>query len=140
MKQFIVMRGLPGSGKSTKAKRLREETLSAGKTAVIHSADDFFTNENGEYNYDIKAIPHAHADCFQQTVKSFIEDFDVVILDNTNVKKWHFEHYVATAKAFDYQVLYCEMPHLDTDELVERNIHGVPSEAINWMRENWEEA
>lgn len=43
------MRGVPGSGKSTKAKKL------AGSNGVIYSTDDFFM-KNGEYIYDVKFI------------------------------------------------------------------------------------
>jgi adenylate kinase family enzyme len=43
------MRGLPGSGKSTKAKKI------AGEHGVIYSTDDFFM-VNGQYVYDVKMI------------------------------------------------------------------------------------
>ena len=43
------MRGLPGSGKSTKAKKI------AGEHGVIYSTDDFFM-VNGVYVYDAKMI------------------------------------------------------------------------------------
>jgi adenylate kinase family enzyme len=47
------MRGVPGSGKSTKAKKL------AGSNGVIYSTDDFFM-KNGEYVYDVKFIGDYH--------------------------------------------------------------------------------
>lgn len=43
------MRGVPGSGKSTKAKKL------AGNAGYIFSTDDFFIVK-GEYVYDPKMI------------------------------------------------------------------------------------
>lgn len=43
------MRGLPGSGKSTKAKKI------AGELGVIYSTDDFFM-VNGQYVFDGKMI------------------------------------------------------------------------------------
>jgi adenylate kinase family enzyme len=48
-KTLILMRGLPGSGKSTKAQIL------AGKDGLIFSTDDFFM-VNGKYVYDAKMI------------------------------------------------------------------------------------
>jgi NEDD4-binding protein 2 len=47
------MRGLPGSGKSTKAKAL------AGEEGLIFSTDDFFM-VNGKYEYDAKMIGDYH--------------------------------------------------------------------------------
>ena len=43
------MRGLPGSGKSTKAKKI------AGDVGVIFSTDDFFMVD-GQYKFDPKMI------------------------------------------------------------------------------------
>jgi adenylate kinase family enzyme len=47
------MRGLPGSGKSTKAKKI------AGEKGVIYSTDDYFM-VNGEYKYNPKMILEYH--------------------------------------------------------------------------------
>ena len=42
------MRGLPGSGKSTRARELQEK-------GVIHSTDTYFTNPlTGEYKFDFE--------------------------------------------------------------------------------------
>lgn len=55
------MRGLPGSGKSTKAKKI------AGNEGVIYSTDDFFMI-NGKYTYDPKLIGENHEKNFKRTV------------------------------------------------------------------------
>lgn len=52
-KLLILLRGLPGSGKSTKAKKL------AGSTGLVYSTDDFFMVK-GEYVYDPKLIGVNH--------------------------------------------------------------------------------
>ena len=51
-KSLIILRGLPGSGKSTWAKERAAQIREYGYSAEIHSADNFFTNENGEYNFE----------------------------------------------------------------------------------------
>jgi tRNA uridine 5-carbamoylmethylation protein Kti12 len=49
-KTLIIMRGLPGSGKSTRARELQEK-------GVIHSTDTYFTNPlTGEYEFDFEKI------------------------------------------------------------------------------------
>jgi NEDD4-binding protein 2 len=55
------MRGVPGSGKSTKAKKL------AGTDGLIYSTDDFFM-KNGEYVYDVKSIGEYHDRNLKRTV------------------------------------------------------------------------
>jgi adenylate kinase family enzyme len=47
------MRGLPGSGKSTKARKI------AGEVGVIYSTDDFFMID-GKYIYNPKLIGDYH--------------------------------------------------------------------------------
>jgi len=53
VKTLIIMRGLPGSGKSTKAK------LFAGEKGLIYSTDDFFIID-GKYIYDPTKIVEYH--------------------------------------------------------------------------------
>ncbi len=55
-KIMFINRGLPGSGKSTLSSRIN----SVYETAVICSADDFFMDKNGNYNFDINKRPLAH--------------------------------------------------------------------------------
>jgi putative protein kinase ArgK-like GTPase of G3E family len=46
----IILRGLPGSGKSTRAEQLAAAARAAGYTAAIHSTDSFCTDpETGKY-------------------------------------------------------------------------------------------
>ena len=57
------MRGLPGSGKSTKAKKI------AGKFGIVYPTDDFFM-VNGEYNFDSYMIGEYHEKNFKRTVEA----------------------------------------------------------------------
>ena len=57
------MRGLPGSGKSTKAKKI------AGHFGIVYSTDDFYM-VNGEYKYDPKMIGEYHEKNFKRTVEA----------------------------------------------------------------------
>ncbi|CBY39055.1 unnamed protein product, partial [Oikopleura dioica] len=60
---LYVMRGLPGSGKSTLAKSMVKSYNDAGKKGVICSADDFFIDNRGKYNFDMTRLSEAHEHC-----------------------------------------------------------------------------
>lgn len=86
-KILYIVRGLPGSGKSTKAKAL------AGEQGLIYSTDDFFV-VNGKYVYDAKMIPEYHAKNIERTVKAILQGKPVIVIDNTNIKLWEMKKYV----------------------------------------------
>ena len=47
-KVLFLLRGLPGSGKSTLVKQIQ----AAYAESAVCSADDYFLQEDGTYNYD----------------------------------------------------------------------------------------
>ena len=55
---LILLRGLPGSGKTTLANIILQ--LPSNFNPEILSADDFFEGEDGEYNFDSTKIKEAH--------------------------------------------------------------------------------
>ena len=48
---MFIMRGLPGSGKSTIVRHIRDKYQPI-TDVVVCSADDYFLQEDGNYNYD----------------------------------------------------------------------------------------
>lgn len=81
------MRGLPGSGKSTKAKLL------AGEKGLIYSTDDFFM-VGGKYMYNPTMIVEYHKNNLERTVKAMHQEEPLIIVDNTNICLWEMRKYV----------------------------------------------
>ena len=50
----FIMRGVPGSGKSTVASKIK------GENGIIHSTDDYFIDANGEYQFDKTLLAKNH--------------------------------------------------------------------------------
>ena len=75
MKVLYIVRGLPGSGKTTLAKRLVGEH--------VFSADDWFTNEDGVYRFVSDDIGKAHQDCLRRTSAAMSDGEPLVALANT---------------------------------------------------------
>jgi adenylate kinase family enzyme len=65
-KTLILMRGLPGSGKSTKAKIL------AGEKGLVFSTDDFFM-VGDKYVFDPQMIGEYHERNYERTVVAIKE-------------------------------------------------------------------
>lgn len=89
MKTVILMRGVSGSGKSNLTNLL---TKTRGCVSV--SADDYFVDESGSYNFDASQLHLAHADC-QIRFLDFLNEstVDVIVVDNTNVNISSIEAY-----------------------------------------------
>ena len=132
------MRGLPGSGKSYLSKQKSEELQ-----GISYSTDDFFIDEkSGKYIFNPKKISQAHTWNQERTKNSMEKGEKCIIIDNTNTMKWEAKPYVELAVKYGYKVEILEPDtpwKKDADELVKKNKHNVPKEAILRMLERWED-
>ena len=130
-KELIVIRGVPGSGKSTFAEPI------AGSYGEVFEADDYFY-EHGEgsgYDFDPSKLGEAHDWC-KDRVESAMRDRGVqrVVLSNTSTRVWEFLPYVSLAAKFGYRV----------HSIVKENRHrgestkDIPESSINKMRDRFE--
>lgn len=119
-KTLIILRGIPGCGKTTLA-----ETLSP----YICCADDYFTDEEGNYNWNVNDIGKAH-DYSRKLCKGYmIAGKDKIVVANTNTSEKEMRPYTNLAKTYGYTVFYLvvENRHGGTDT------HGVPEETKEKM-------
>ena len=125
--KLLLIRGLPGSGKTTLAKQLSKQLK-----AKHFEADMSFENENGEYVFDGTKLAQAHEWCFQQTRK-WLSKGKTVIVSNTFVRQWEMKRYVK----------YCEKKGIEVEVQVCRgefsSVHDVPPATIENMRRQWQE-
>lgn len=125
MARLILIRGLPGSGKTTLAKAL----LRAGEADEHFEADMFF-EKDGIYTYDPDNIARAHKWCYDQT-KYMLGCGHRVIVSNTFSREFEAATYFSLLEnRSELQILMCfgNWP----------NVHGVPDEKILQMRQRWE--
>lgn len=132
-KTAIIMRGIPGSGKSSHAHDL------TGPHGAIHSTDDYFVGRDGLYHFEPRKLRENHAKNLAAFKRSLEQGLDPVVCDNTNTQYWEYKPYVEAAWEAGYQVTVAEVPHIDSELAAQRNSHGVPVEAIERMLERWQE-
>jgi predicted kinase len=129
MNNLILLRGLPGAGKSTAAGLLG----SPGAGSAHYEADMYFALETGEYQFDATKLPQAHSWCKNMVEKAMIDDLATVIVSNTFTQEWEMKDYYALAEKYGYRVtsLIVENRHGGV------NIHDVPEEALDKMEKRF---
>jgi len=140
MKQVIIMRGPPGSGKSTLTLEIEAEY---GMPAVICSADHFFyfdkSHDPINYKFNPKLLGRAYDKCREDFKEALATNEALVIVDNTNIKLRDFQWYIKFAIDSGYNVTVHSITGCSAQECHKANVHGVPIEAIQRMIDNFVE-
>ncbi|NWI19931.1 N4BP2 protein, partial [Crypturellus soui] len=133
---LVLLRGVPGSGKSFLARTLLEDNPGG----IILSTDDYFY-KHGQYHYDASCLGEAHDWNRKRAKEAFEKRMSPIIIDNTNIQAWEMKPYVTLAQQFKYKVMFREPDtwwKFKPKELERRNIHGISKEKIKRMLERYE--
>lgn len=125
MKTLILLRGLPGSGKSTFAKTICDE---------YYEADQYFINENGEYVFDASKLKLAHEWCKLRTEHAMEDGVEKIVVANTFTQAWEMQPYFELAAKYGYRThsLIIENKHGG------KNVHNVPDSKLNEMKDRFQ--
>lgn len=118
---ITIVRGLPGSGKSTYAASL----------GVKHLEADMFHMENGVYRFVLENVGLAHSWCMDETRMALIDRLPVVV-SNTFTRIYEMIPYFTMAAEFKVPVTIVEMRGSYG------NVHNVPEQVLASMRQRWE--
>jgi hypothetical protein len=129
---LILLRGIPGSGKTTLAEIILQNP-SNSKPEIL-SADDFFINQEDEYIFDSAKIKEAHNYCQFRCSERMRQNISRIVVANTFTQKWEMDIYYDMAERYNYRIHSIIVENRHGNE----NIHGVPSEKINKMKERFE--
>jgi predicted kinase len=132
-KVLVLLRGLPGSGKSSFANLI-------WSSFVICEADQFFYDAEGNYNFDPSKLKEAHKYC-RDKVESFMLDnqknpqfYPEIIVSNTFTREWEMEEYFKLAEKYGYKVISLIVENRHNG----KNIHGVPDDKIQIMKDRFQ--
>jgi predicted kinase len=126
----IILRGLPGSGKSTVASQMN---------GVVCSADEFMVDELGKYDFDPDRLGECHDKCFDKFLAVLAIGATPVIA-NTNTMRWEMQRYIdhCLELGLRWSVLDLYDGGLTDELLVERCLHGVDEKGMKRMRARYE--
>ena len=126
---LILLRGLPGSGKTTLAK-----ILSENNTYPVFSVDDYFTNEiTGEYIFNFQNNHLAYKQCEDLSRDAMKQNITKIIVHNTFTLDWELEPYFKLALEFNYNLFVVTVENYHTN----KNTHGVSDEQLQKMAEKY---
>lgn len=124
-KTLYLIRGLPGSGKSTFAKELASSLGAHHCEADMYHIDD----DTGEYLWKAENVHDAHRWC-QEIAEHCMEwDHDNVVISNTFTTEKELKPYLELASRYDYRVVSLVVENRHGNE----SIHGVPEETMQKM-------
>lgn len=125
---LIIIRGVPGTAKSTKARRLRERF---GSNCHHWEADLFFQSTDGTYKYDKTQLGKAHAWCQNRTLWSLRNGFNPVIVSNTFTRTREMVPYFDMCRELGAKLTIINMHH------EYGSIHNVPEESMVKFRKRF---
>lgn len=118
MAHLTIIRGLPGSGKSTFAKRMG---------CAHFEADMWMVDDEGAYAFDAGRLGFCHSECLK-AVKDSLESGNDVVVSNTFTRIWEMQPYIDLGHPYTVIMMLGDY----------QNVHGVPKETIDHMRGRWE--
>jgi hypothetical protein len=140
--RLIILRGIPGSGKSTFARK------ELPKADLIASADDGMM-EGEKYVFNPAKLPAAHGACLLSVIEHLQDGYaqrelakisgvrnpvpePVIVVDNTSTSVAEIAPYVAVGQAFGAEVVIMTL-RIDPAIAGPRNTHGVPQVRVDRM-------
>lgn len=126
MKVYII-RGIPGSGKTTHAKKILHAD-------IVIEADDFFT-KNGKYKFNAAYLPEAHAHALKRFSLAIADSKNKdksIAACNTFSRRWEIAPYIEACKkaGVDYSVIRMDGTF--------QNVHNVPDYVVHNMSKRFE--
>ena len=124
-KILYIVRGIPGSGKSTFAKTLGGQH---------YEADMYFVTPSGKYEFNPTKIKDAHQWCQNFVKTDMTLEYPKIVVSNTSTQEWEMKPYFDLAKEFGYTVFTIIVENRHGG----KNQHNVPEDKIEQMINRFE--
>lgn len=124
--KLVLVRGIPGSGKSTVANMISDTGY-----WFHYEADQYFVDKNGNYDWDASKIGDAHKWCQSMTENALKMEYNVVV-SNTFTTIKELRPYFVIAKELSIT------PIVITANGAFNNVHNVPLDTLAKMRDRFQ--
>ena len=141
-KYLIIIRGVPGAGKSTAAEAIKQMINSIAVPYDTHrrivaksfEADEYWHRPDNVYDFNAALLANSHAYC-EGRVCEFLRGRDtntkIAIVSNTTIKEQALNKYLDIAEE------YSALSIIAKAEGDFESIHGVPEKTVERMRRNY---
>ena len=135
LKTALILRGIPGAGKSTLA-RLRALACGLAAQDCVFNTDLLFDEFNAGV-FSLGLLSQLHQVNLTRFIQAAARSMPLIVCDNTNTVQWEYMAYEAAARALGYQVEVCVVGNPGDPEQVAqcitRNVRGVPANRVRDM-------
>lgn len=143
MRKLVILRGIPGSGKSTWVKENEFEayTLSSDHIRTLYQAPSLNADGNYTlYDYECEKVWKT----LMEMLEARMEHGEFVIVDATNTTKKEIMKYVTLAKEYRYRMYCVDFSDITLEEAKKRNavrevVSRVPEYVIDKMHKRLQE-
>ncbi|XP_029626151.1 NEDD4-binding protein 2-like 1 [Salmo trutta] len=143
LKKLIILRGLPGVGKTKMAKMLCVKYARPEVERGIFSTDRYHKRSN----YNRKYFQRNHQRNREDVFKALNRGVDPIIVDNTNISLWEMWPYIHMGmRQGDYDITMMELPKgypqnkISINKLYRWCKHKIPKRKFRYFEARWEEA
>ena len=124
-RKIFIVRGIPGSGKTTLAKSIAKKY-----NTKEFEADHYLLNKEGKYEYDKGKLAYAHSKCITEGFRH-LQKNHAVVFANTFIRKSEIEFYAKYMKEHNINAeVYIAQPNF-----AGKTLHNVPQEEIKRMEQ-----
>jgi len=132
----VLVRGLPGSGKSHFARELLQRC--EAMECCIAEADSYFM-QGSEYHFDSRFLPDAHKQSFEKFKRCLLNGSRAAIVSNTFTQSWEMYDYINHCYQNNYSLIVVNTSLSHSDEYLQhKNLHNVPLQKISDMRQRFQ--
>lgn len=131
MKVLTIIRGLPGSGKTSLARALQADAFEHGADIPPYFEADKWFFECNDCVFDGSKLGIAHEWCRENCKMAMEAELDHIIVSNTAITQKEWMPYYEMAEEYGYQVQVIDVYGTF------KSVHNVPEKTMKKMEERW---